>query len=191
MTTLNRTLWFGGSVGVAALLIAGWQLIANYSGIPPVFLPGPDRAWNALVTGFWRRTRRADLGHGAAHALRLAARLAVRHCCRRADRQFAPRPRVYSADAGAGAPCAGLGLHADRHGVPRPVRLHGDGGDLHRRDLARVARDHLWRVECRAAADRGEPQLALRAASRDCGSSRCRMHRSISLPACGLARPCR
>lgn len=53
MTTLNRTLWFGGSVGVAALLIAGWQLIASYSGIPPVFLPGPDRAWNALVTGFF------------------------------------------------------------------------------------------------------------------------------------------
>ena len=50
--TLNRALWMGGSVLVTALIVLGWQLIANYGGIPPVFLPGPDRAWRALVAGF-------------------------------------------------------------------------------------------------------------------------------------------
>jgi sulfonate transport system permease protein len=49
--TLNRVLWTAGSVGVTALLVLSWQLVANYAGIPPVFLPGPDRAWAALVTG--------------------------------------------------------------------------------------------------------------------------------------------
>ena len=47
-----RVLWIAGSIAVTAMLVVGWQLIANYSGIPPVFLPGPDRAWRALVTGF-------------------------------------------------------------------------------------------------------------------------------------------
>jgi ABC-type nitrate/sulfonate/bicarbonate transport system permease component len=47
-----RTLWLAGSVAVTALLVLSWQLIANYSGIPPVFLPGPDRAWSALISGF-------------------------------------------------------------------------------------------------------------------------------------------
>lgn len=50
--TANRVWWMAGSVGVTALILLGWQMIANYSGIPPVFLPGPDRAWRALVNGF-------------------------------------------------------------------------------------------------------------------------------------------
>jgi sulfonate transport system permease protein len=50
--TLNRTLWMGASVMVTALIVLTWQLIADYGGIPPVFLPGPDRAWRALVAGF-------------------------------------------------------------------------------------------------------------------------------------------
>ncbi len=41
--TASRAAWMAGSVGVTALLVLGWQLIANYGGIPPVFLPGPDR----------------------------------------------------------------------------------------------------------------------------------------------------
>ena len=45
-------MWTAGSVGVTALLVLGWQIIANYGGIPQVFLPGPDRAWSALVDGF-------------------------------------------------------------------------------------------------------------------------------------------
>jgi ABC-type nitrate/sulfonate/bicarbonate transport system permease component len=49
--TLDRLLWTAGSVGVTALLVLCWQLVANYAGIPPVFLPGPDRAWAALVSG--------------------------------------------------------------------------------------------------------------------------------------------
>ena len=52
MSSRARALWMLGSIGVTALMVLGWQLIANYSGIPPVFLPGPDRAWNALVSGF-------------------------------------------------------------------------------------------------------------------------------------------
>jgi sulfonate transport system permease protein len=52
MSPLVRSAWWAGSIGVAALLVALWQLIASYSGIPPVFLPGPDRSWLALVNGF-------------------------------------------------------------------------------------------------------------------------------------------
>ncbi len=52
MTIAARTLWVAGSIMVTALLVWGWQLIADYSGIPPVFLPGPDRAWRALLSGF-------------------------------------------------------------------------------------------------------------------------------------------
>ena len=43
MSVTARALWLVGSIAVTALLVLGWQLIANYSGIPPVFLPGPDR----------------------------------------------------------------------------------------------------------------------------------------------------
>jgi sulfonate transport system permease protein len=52
MSATARILWIAGSVAVTALLILGWQLIADYGGIPPVFLPGPNRAWAALVSGF-------------------------------------------------------------------------------------------------------------------------------------------
>lgn len=47
-----RPIWIVGSIAVTAVLVAFWQATANYSGIPPVFLPGPDRAWRALVAGF-------------------------------------------------------------------------------------------------------------------------------------------
>ena len=48
----TRPLWIAGSIAVTAMLVALWQATASYSGIPPVFLPGPDRAWRALVAGF-------------------------------------------------------------------------------------------------------------------------------------------
>lgn len=51
MTPFERSLWYLGSVGVTALLVALWQFVADHGGIPPVFLPGPDRAWSALVAG--------------------------------------------------------------------------------------------------------------------------------------------
>ena len=52
MSATARILWIAGSVAVTALLVLSWQLIADYGGIPPVFLPGPNRAWAALVFGF-------------------------------------------------------------------------------------------------------------------------------------------
>jgi sulfonate transport system permease protein len=44
--------WWIGSFAAAAILIGCWQLIADVRLIPPIFLPGPDRAWSALVSGF-------------------------------------------------------------------------------------------------------------------------------------------
>jgi sulfonate transport system permease protein len=52
VTPRARVLWTAGSIAVTALIVSIWQLIATYGGIPPVFLPGPDRAWSALVSGF-------------------------------------------------------------------------------------------------------------------------------------------
>jgi sulfonate transport system permease protein len=42
------------SFAVAAGFVALWQLIANLRLVSPVFLPGPDRAWAALLRGFAR-----------------------------------------------------------------------------------------------------------------------------------------
>lgn len=51
---MNRAaiLWRVASILVAAGFVAAWQLIANLRLVSPVFLPGPDRAWAALVRGF-------------------------------------------------------------------------------------------------------------------------------------------
>lgn len=46
-----RVLWILASFGVAILIVGLWQLIAHYKLVSPVFLPGPDRAWTALVEG--------------------------------------------------------------------------------------------------------------------------------------------
>lgn len=43
--------WRVASFAVAAGLVGVWQLIANARLIAPAFLPGPDRAWAALVRG--------------------------------------------------------------------------------------------------------------------------------------------
>ena len=51
MSASARVLWIAGSVAVTALLVLSWQLIADYGGIPPVFLPGPNRAWGRLCPG--------------------------------------------------------------------------------------------------------------------------------------------
>lgn len=50
--TLARALWLAASFLVGAALIGLWQYIANVRLVSPVFLPGPDRAWDALVRGF-------------------------------------------------------------------------------------------------------------------------------------------
>jgi ABC-type nitrate/sulfonate/bicarbonate transport system permease component len=52
MSATERALWYLGSIAVTAALIGLWQLAADHAGIPSVFLPGPDKAWDALVTGF-------------------------------------------------------------------------------------------------------------------------------------------
>jgi len=51
---MSRTLlvWRAGSFAVAAGLIGLWQAIANWRLVSPVFLPGPDRAFAAMVHGF-------------------------------------------------------------------------------------------------------------------------------------------
>ncbi|MCG2625633.1 ABC transporter permease [Bradyrhizobium sp. WYCCWR 13023] len=45
-------IWRMASFAVAAGFVGLWQLIANLKLVSPVFLPGPDRAWTALVRGF-------------------------------------------------------------------------------------------------------------------------------------------
>jgi ABC-type nitrate/sulfonate/bicarbonate transport system permease component len=47
----SAALWRVLSFLVAAAVVALWQAIANARLVSPVFLPGPDRAWNALVRG--------------------------------------------------------------------------------------------------------------------------------------------
>ena len=52
MKNAQEIAWRLASLGVAMLFISMWQGIANAHIVSPVFLPGPDRAWHALVTGF-------------------------------------------------------------------------------------------------------------------------------------------
>lgn len=57
---MSRAIRLAASFAVAALFVMCWQLLADYRFINPVFLPGPDRAWNALVRGITA----GDLGYG-------------------------------------------------------------------------------------------------------------------------------
>jgi sulfonate transport system permease protein len=52
MKRFSRLLWLLASFGVGLLLIGLWQLVANAELVSPVFLPGPDRAFGALLNGF-------------------------------------------------------------------------------------------------------------------------------------------
>lgn len=54
----SRLVSLAGSFVVAALFVYLWQLLANYKVLNPVFLPGPDKAWTAMVNGFTK----GDLG---------------------------------------------------------------------------------------------------------------------------------
>jgi ABC-type nitrate/sulfonate/bicarbonate transport system permease component len=47
----SAVLWRVASFAIAAGVVAVWQMIANARLVSPVFLPGPDRAWTALVRG--------------------------------------------------------------------------------------------------------------------------------------------
>lgn len=58
MTPFTQVSWRIASFAFAASLVVAWQLVANAQLVSPIFLPGPDRAWAALVNGF------ADRGLG-------------------------------------------------------------------------------------------------------------------------------
>jgi sulfonate transport system permease protein len=49
---VSRWLWRLGSFAVGVFFIWLWQKVADARLVSPVFLPGPDRAWSALVRGF-------------------------------------------------------------------------------------------------------------------------------------------
>lgn len=51
MPHVVRMLWLLASVAVAMLLIALWHWVAEARLVSPVFLPGPAKAWDALVYG--------------------------------------------------------------------------------------------------------------------------------------------
>ena len=52
MTRIERTAWSAASVGVGVLIVAIWQFVAWKQFVSPIFLPGPDKAWAALIEGF-------------------------------------------------------------------------------------------------------------------------------------------
>ena len=61
MRSIRRLLWLVASVVVAALFVELWQQVADHRLVSPVFLPGPDKAWAALLRGFARGTLTANL----------------------------------------------------------------------------------------------------------------------------------
>ena len=53
--------WRLASIVVGGLFILAWQFIASAHIVSPVYLPGPDRTWTALVRGFASGTLLAQL----------------------------------------------------------------------------------------------------------------------------------
>jgi sulfonate transport system permease protein len=51
MPQLNRIGWLLASVGVSLLFVLLWYVVARLRLVSPVFLPGPERTWDALVYG--------------------------------------------------------------------------------------------------------------------------------------------
>lgn len=51
MNAARALAWRGASLAVGVGLVLLWQAIADRRLVSPVFLPGPDRAWAALVRG--------------------------------------------------------------------------------------------------------------------------------------------
>lgn len=48
---MSRVAWLLASIGVGMLFVVAWQFVAQAKLVSPVFLPGPDRVWDALVYG--------------------------------------------------------------------------------------------------------------------------------------------
>ena len=156
MNRTRRILWRVASFAVAAGFVALWQLIANVQLVSPVFLPGPDRAWAALVRGFsTRRSLEQARRHARTHGLWLARRLHRRHRDRRHDRLVAHDADLCRAVAGVPAAAAGLGDHSGRDRDARADAGDGAVRDRVRRDLADAAGDHPRLRRGRAAALRG------------------------------------
>jgi sulfonate transport system permease protein len=61
--------WRLASFVVAAGFVAAWQIVANFKWVSPVFLPGPDRAWAALVHGMVASNLAAKLAGTIEHML--------------------------------------------------------------------------------------------------------------------------
>lgn len=51
LTRLQRIGWPLASFGMGLLFVLVWYLVARARLVSPVFLPGPERAWDALVHG--------------------------------------------------------------------------------------------------------------------------------------------
>lgn len=47
----TRVIWTAVSIAVGAMFVGLWQLVADAKLVSPVFLPGPDRAFGALISG--------------------------------------------------------------------------------------------------------------------------------------------
>ena len=61
MRALQRVGWLLASLIVAAGFVGLWQAVADHRLVSPVFLPGPDRAWAALLRGVTRGTLTSNL----------------------------------------------------------------------------------------------------------------------------------
>ena len=61
MNAVRRGLWLAGSLLVAMGFVLAWQIVADRRWVSPVFLPGPDRAWAALLRGLSQEALAANL----------------------------------------------------------------------------------------------------------------------------------
>jgi sulfonate transport system permease protein len=66
---MKTWLWRLASLVVTAGFVAAWQVVANMKWVSPVFLPGPDRAWAALVHGMIASNLAAKLAGTIEHML--------------------------------------------------------------------------------------------------------------------------
>ena len=69
MTGGARVGYLAASLACAALAVAAWQLVADLRLISPVYLPGPDRAFAALMRGFAKGDLIAQIGATVARML--------------------------------------------------------------------------------------------------------------------------
>jgi ABC-type nitrate/sulfonate/bicarbonate transport system permease component len=49
---LQDMLWTCGSLLVGVAIVSAWYVVSSQGIVSPIFLPGPDKAWAALVEGF-------------------------------------------------------------------------------------------------------------------------------------------